>query len=146
MTQQKAIGKGRANKAKYCRDCEEATIHQTGSSLWVSCGLQSGWRSIDSVCNLPITGENNMKLTVYSSKNCPRCRALKKWLRRNNLSFTEKSLDDTDVMTKLVMRNIVVLSAPALEFENRVYLSDQIFLPNNLLNPSFTQILRGEKV
>ena len=87
-----------------------------------------------------------MKLTVYSSKNCPRCKALKKWLRKNKLSFTEKSIDDTDVMTELVMRNIMVLSAPALETENMVYLSDQIFLPNNSLNPSFTQILRCEKV
>ena len=82
------------------------------------------------------------KLTVYTSKKCPRCKALKRWLRRNRLSFTEKSLDDTDVMTELVMRNLTVLSAPALETENRVYLSDKIFLPNNSLNPSFTQILR----
>jgi hypothetical protein len=43
----------RANRAKYCRDCKEATIHETGSQLWVSCRLQSGWRDINSTCNLP---------------------------------------------------------------------------------------------
>jgi glutaredoxin len=86
-----------------------------------------------------------MKLTVYSSKNCPRCRALKKWLRKNKLSFIEKSLDDTDVMTELVMRNLFVLSTPAIETENRVYLSDQIFAEYNSLNPAFTEVLRGEK-
>jgi len=82
-----------------------------------------------------------MKLTVYSSKNCPRCKALKKWLRKNKLSFTEKSLDDTDVMTELVMRNLTVLSAPALETENRVFLSDQIFQEDNSLNPAFLKIM-----
>jgi len=38
---------------RYCRDCLEATIHQTGSLLWISCKLQSGWRDINSTCNLP---------------------------------------------------------------------------------------------
>ena len=49
--------KARVNSQKLCRDCEEATIHQTGSTLWLSCRLQSGWRSIDAVCNLPNKGE-----------------------------------------------------------------------------------------
>ena len=86
-----------------------------------------------------------MKLTVYSSKKCPRCRALKKWLKRNSLSFNEKNLDETEVMTELVMRNLVVLSAPALETENKVFLSNQIFLPNNSLNPAFTEVLEAKK-
>jgi len=42
-----------SHSPKYCCDCEEATIHQTGSQLWISCRLQSGWRSINDVCNLP---------------------------------------------------------------------------------------------
>jgi glutaredoxin len=83
-----------------------------------------------------------MKITVYTSKKCPHCKALKRWLRRNNLSFTEKSLDDTDVMTELVMRNLFVLSAPAIETENRVFFQDQIFQEDNSLNPSFTETLK----
>ena len=38
---------------RYCRDCEESTVHETGSQLWLSCRFQKGWRSINSVCNLP---------------------------------------------------------------------------------------------
>ena len=82
-----------------------------------------------------------MKIAVYTSKKCPRCKALKKWLKQNNLSFTEKSLDDIDVMTELVMRNLFVLSAPALETENKVFLSNQIFLEDNSLNPAFNKKL-----
>jgi len=55
----KGVKKGRLNSLKHsrfferlCRDCEEATIHQTGSLLWISCRLQSGWRDINSTCNL----------------------------------------------------------------------------------------------
>ncbi len=85
------------------------------------------------------------KIIVYSTKKCVRCKILKSWLRRNGLSFVEKDLDNSDVMTDLVMRNLVVLSAPALETENRFFLSDQIFDANNRLNPSFKTFLRGKK-
>jgi len=85
------------------------------------------------------------KLTVYTSKKCPRCRALKKWLKKLQVPFMEKDLSNTDIMTELVMRNLVVLSAPAIETENKVFLSDQIFLPNNLLNPAFTEVLEAKK-
>lgn len=96
------------------------------------------------------------KLTVYTSKKCPRCKALKKWLRKNKLSFVTKSLDDTEIMASLIMRNIFVLSAPAIEIPrcsalqrdssfvkigNRVFLSDQIFQENNSLQPSFIKIM-----
>ncbi|WNZ29409.1 MAG: hypothetical protein IAX21_00630 [Candidatus Bathyarchaeota archaeon] len=37
----------------FCRECPDSEIHQTGSLLWVSCKFQSGWRSINSVCNFP---------------------------------------------------------------------------------------------
>ena len=62
-----------------------------------------------------------MKLIVYTSKKCPKYKALKKWLRRNNLSFTEKSLDDTDVMVELVMVNIAVFSAPLLSINGFLF-------------------------
>jgi len=37
---------------KACQDCEESTTHQTGSTIWISCKLQPGWRDVNSVCNL----------------------------------------------------------------------------------------------
>ena len=86
-----------------------------------------------------------MKTIVYTSKNCSRCKALKQWLRRNNLSFDEKNIDNTDVMTDLVMRNIVVLSAPALETENKFWLSHEIFDENNRLTSTFKDFMRGER-
>lgn len=36
--------------AKYCSSCESARVHSTGSQLWVSCHLVSGWRNINSKC------------------------------------------------------------------------------------------------
>lgn len=44
-----------------CTDCPHSTIHQTGSQLWVSCRFQDGWRSINSICNLPEGEPTNHK-------------------------------------------------------------------------------------
>ena len=86
-----------------------------------------------------------MKTIVYTSKNCPRCKALKQWLRRNKVSFVTKSLDDTDVLTELVMRDIAVFSAPILETKDRFFLSHEIFDENNRLTSTFKDFMRGER-
>ena len=81
---------------------------------------------------------------LYSSKNCPRCKALKQWLRRNKIPFVTKSLDDTDVLTELVMRDIAVFSAPILETKDRFFLAHEIFDQNNRLTSIFKESMRGD--
>ena len=88
---------------------------------------------------------NKKTVIVYSTKKCSKCRSLKRWLRRNKIAFEEKDLDNTDVMTDLVMRNLFVLSAPALETKNRFWMSTEIFDENNRLTSNFKDFLRGER-
>ena len=78
-------------------------------------------------------------VVVYTSSGCPRCDMLKKWLKNKNATFVEKNLEDSDVMTDLVMRNFVVMSAPALEVDGMVYTDSQIFENNGLINPNFSK-------
>lgn len=79
---------------------------------------------------------------VYTSSSCPKCAMLKKWLKNKNADFEEKNLEDVEVMTDLVMRNVVVLSAPALEVEGAVYTEDQIFDGDGLIDPKLLEILK----
>ena len=65
---------------------------------------------------------------------------LKKWLKSKNTNFEEKNLEDSDVMTDLVMRNFVVLSAPALEIDGEVYTDSQIFENNGLIKQTFSKM------
>jgi len=37
---------------KRCYDCKHCVTHDTGSMIWLSCKFQSGWRAVDSICNL----------------------------------------------------------------------------------------------
>ena len=88
--------------------------------------------------------ERVSRIVVYTSSGCTRCTMLKEWLKNREKEFEEKDLENVDVMTDLVMRNAVVLSAPALEFENIVYGEEQIFNRDGRLNGKLLHILEGK--
>jgi glutaredoxin len=82
-------------------------------------------------------------VVVYTSEGCPRCNMLKKWLKNKDTNFEEKNLGDVNVMTDLVMRNFVVLAAPAIEVKGTVYTENQIFENNGLIKPDFSKIFEA---
>ena len=85
------------------------------------------------------------EITVYSTRKCARCKSLKSWLRQNKIYFVEKDLEDTDIMTSLVMRDVAVFSAPILETKDRFWLSHEIFGEENFLDPDFIKNFGGGK-
>ena len=80
-------------------------------------------------------------VVVYTTSGCTRCEMLKRWLLNKNTSFEEKNLEDSDVMTDLVMRDFVVISAPALEVNGVVYTESQIFEGDGLIKNDFSKML-----
>jgi len=95
--------------------------------------------SVDALQNLSET----RKIVVYSSNGCHKCSVLKEWLKAANRQFEERDLEDVDVMAELVMRNIVVLSAPVVEVDQSVYTEDQFFDGNTLAVSKLLGILEG---
>jgi len=83
------------------------------------------------------------EIVVYTSSGCPKCALLKRWLRERNADFEERNLEDVEVMADLVMRNAVVLSAPALEVEGTVYTEDKFFDGDGLIDTRLSEILKG---
>jgi len=96
--------------------------------------------SVGSLGRVPRGG----RIVVYTSSGCPRCAMLKEWLKNREKEFEEKDLENVDVMADLVMRNAVVLSAPALEVEETVYREDEIFDRNGRINGELLHILEGK--
>ena len=78
-------------------------------------------------------------VVIYTTQGCTRCDMLKKWLKNKNTIFEEKNLDDSDVMADLVMRDFVVMSAPALEIDGTVYTDSEIFEGNGLIKSDFSK-------
>lgn len=83
------------------------------------------------------------KIVVYTSNGCHKCSVLKEWLKTSKMTFEERSLENIDVMTDLVMRNIVVLSAPVLEVDGQVHVETEFFEGNALAVERFQGILEG---
>ena len=81
---------------------------------------------------------------VYSTSGCTRCEMLRKWLKNKETNFEEKNLEDVDVMTSLVMRNLIVMSAPAIEINGVVYTESQIFENSGIIKPNFSRIFEVE--
>ena len=82
-------------------------------------------------------------IVVYTTNGCTRCDMVKKWLKNKDAIFEEKNLEDSEVMTDLVMRNFVVMSAPAIEIEGTVYTENQIFESNGLIKLQFLKLFGG---
>lgn len=80
---------------------------------------------------------------VYTSNGCHKCSVLKEWLKTSNRSYEERSLENVDIMTDLVMRNIVVLSAPVLEVDDSVHSETEFFEGNALAVDRLQGILEG---
>ena len=81
-------------------------------------------------------------ITVYTTSGCPKCKILKKWLKSKKIDFTEMSLEDEEVITNLIMRNFVILSAPVLEVKGEVFTEEQIFAGHQLLSDRLPKNLR----
>ena len=84
------------------------------------------------------------KVIVYTSSGCPKCAALKRWLRNRCADFEERSLEDVEVMASLIMKNIFVMSAPALEVKGMVYTEDQIFDGDRTVKSKLLDIVEGK--
>ena len=82
------------------------------------------------------------KTVVYTTSGCPKCAVLKKWLTNKSEAFEERNLEDVEVMADLIMKNAVVLSAPALEVEGEVYTEDQIFDGDGLVEAKLLTVLK----
>jgi len=82
-------------------------------------------------------------IVVYTSDGCHKCNVLKEWFKAFNTHFEERSLENVDVMAELVMRDIVVLSAPVLEVDSSFYSETEFFEGNALSANRLREILEG---
>jgi len=99
--------------------------------------------SSDTVVYAPPSSSAARKIVVYTSNGCHKCSVLKEWLKTSSRHFEERDLEDVDVMAELVMKDIVVLSAPVLEVDESVYPETQFFEGNTLAVSRLQEILGG---
>ncbi len=83
-----------------------------------------------------------MKVKIYTTPKCPKCKILKKFLACKGIPFEELNLEDSDVAAELIMKDIFDLTAPILEIDEKIYLKDDLFKGEELNVEKLEKILK----
>jgi glutaredoxin len=120
---------------------------KTNVAVYVSFRFCAGVLMVasDAFSQAPPSSSGQRRIVVYTSNGCRKCLVLKEWLKTANRDFEERSLESVDVMAELVMRDIVVLSAPVLEVDDSIYSETQFFEGNTLAVDRLQEILEDNK-
>lgn len=73
-----------------------------------------------------------MDVIVFSTKRCPNCKVLKKWLKSHKMRFKEKDMSEPEVMSELIMKEVYSLSTPVLQINDKFLLPNDMFKENKL--------------
>lgn len=83
-----------------------------------------------------------MKVKIYTTPRCPKCKILKKFLAHKGIQFEELNLENSDVAAELIMRDVFDLTTPILEIGGKLYLEDDLFNNDELDVEKLERILK----
>lgn len=66
-------------------------------------------------------------ITVFSTKDCPKCEELKRALNELRIEFESQDMASAEALTQLRVDGIFTLSAPVLYVDGDYYLCDDLF-------------------
>lgn len=81
-----------------------------------------------------------MSCTVYSSRNCPKCEVLKRYLTNHNIKHTVRMVEDPEAKVDALMLNIY--STPALVIGEEVLHQNKLFQGERLNEEVLSEFLR----
>jgi glutaredoxin len=67
------------------------------------------------------------KYIVYSTKDCPKCVALKDDLHRKGIEFEDKDMSTAESITELRVGGCFAMSAPVLQIDESFYDVKELF-------------------
>ncbi len=65
-------------------------------------------------------------ILIYSTSNCPNCRALKQFLEKKNVQYKEVDMATPAALTELRMNGVFAMSAPVLQAGSKFYTSSDL--------------------
>ncbi len=67
------------------------------------------------------------EIQLYSTTNCPNCRALKQILETKNIQYKEVDMATPAALTELRMNGVFTMSAPVLQVGSRFFTTKELF-------------------
>jgi len=84
--------------------------------------------------------KNDKSYIIYSTKNCPKCEALKAAMPP--LSFKTVDMSTPEALTELRINGVFSLSAPILRVGDEFYTMKDLFKGDNLIRETLLTILK----
>lgn len=63
----------------------------------------------------------NMDVTVFTLPICPNCIVLKDDLKKNNINYSEKNMEDENVYADLLLDSVTMTEAPIVKIDSIYY-------------------------
>jgi glutaredoxin len=68
-----------------------------------------------------------MKVVLYKTPDCPRCRLVAAHLERLRIDFETRDMSDPAVVTDLRCEGVFTLAAPVLQVDDDYFTEDRLF-------------------
>ncbi len=81
-----------------------------------------------------------MVCVVFSSRICPKCEVVKRYLKEHDISHVVRMIDEPEAKVDALMLNIY--STPALVIDDLVLYESDLFSAGKLNEPALMKILR----
>lgn len=65
-------------------------------------------------------------ISVYSTKLCSNCNALKQLLEKENIQYKNINMTTPDALTELRMNSVFTMSAPVLQIDSKFYTTKEL--------------------
>ncbi len=73
-----------------------------------------------------------MKVVLYKTENCPRCRLVAAHLERLRIEFEVRDMSLPEVLTDLRCEGVFTLAAPVLQVDGHYFTEDRLFLDGRI--------------
>jgi glutaredoxin len=85
------------------------------------------------------------KLVVYSLEECTQCEALKSYLRREGLFYTEEDMSTAASLTELRIHGVFAMEAPVLRQGEKFLTTDDLFTAGKLREDVIRALREGDR-
>ncbi|MHC1635545.1 MAG: glutaredoxin family protein [Candidatus Methanospirareceae archaeon] len=87
-----------------------------------------------------------MEIKVYSTKNCPNCIKLKKFLQEEGVAYEEVDMGTAEALTELRMGGVFTLTAPVLQIGSVFLTYNDLFNGEQLKKERIKEVIsRGNE-
>jgi glutaredoxin len=83
------------------------------------------------------------EIQIFSTVDCPNCRALKQFFEKKNIQYKEVDMATPAALTELRMNGVFTMSAPVLQVGGRFFTTKELFSQERIDQSRLESLLKN---